>query len=107
LTFAKGKLTGMKAASGLDAIKALYDATEGSSKDEFAVVDIGINPDVELAPGSKMIGWMPAGMVTVGIGNNQWAGGSNRSTFGLFPFLPGSTVEVDGRVIVKDGKLVK
>ena len=61
LTFTKGKLTGMKAASGLDAIKALYNATEGRSKDEFAVVDIGINPDVELVPGSKMIGWMPAG----------------------------------------------
>jgi aminopeptidase len=107
LTFSKGKLAGMKAASGLDAIKGLYDATDGDAKSEFAVVDIGINPDVELVPRSKMVGWMPAGMVTMGIGNNQWAGGSNTSTFGLFPFLPGSTVEVDGRVIVKDGKLVK
>jgi hypothetical protein len=97
----------MKAASGLDAIKALYDATEGSSKEEFAVIDIGINPDVELIPHSKLIGWMPAGMVTMGIGNNQWAGGSNASTFGLFPFLPGSTLAVDGKVLVKDGKLVK
>jgi aminopeptidase len=106
LTFSKGKLTAMTAASGLDELKKFYDSA-GAGKDEFAVVDIGINPDVELVPGSKMVGWMPAGMVTLGAGNNQWAGGTNNATFGLFPFLPGSTVEVDGKAIVKDGKLVK
>jgi aminopeptidase len=106
LTFAKGKLTKMIAASGLDALKALYDAS-GPGKDEFAAIDIGINPDVELPAGSKMVGWMPAGMVTVGTGNNQWAGGTNTANFGIFPFLPGSTLEVDGKVLVKDGKLVK
>jgi hypothetical protein len=41
------------------------------------------------------------------MGNNQWAGGSNTSNFGVFPFLPGSTLEVDGKAIVKDGKLAK
>jgi leucyl aminopeptidase (aminopeptidase T) len=105
LTFAKGKMTAMTAASGLEKLKATYDAA-GPGKDEFGAVDIGINPDVQLVPGSRMVGWMPAGMVTVGVGNNQWAGGSNTGGFSAFPFLPGSTLEVDGRAIVKDGKLV-
>lgn len=105
LTFAKGRLTAMSAASGLESLKALYDAN-GPGKDEFAFVDIGINPDVHLVAGSRMVGWMPAGMVTVGTGNNNWAGGTNAVGFGMTPFLPGSTVEVDGKAIVKDGKLV-
>src|SRR5438067_4427406 len=45
LTFKKGKLTEMKAESGLEQIQALYDAA-GPGKDEFSVLDIGINPAV-------------------------------------------------------------
>jgi hypothetical protein len=46
---------------------------------------------------------MPAGMVTVGIGNNVWAGGDNNNAFGFPFFLPGSTVKVDGNVLVENG----
>src|SRR4051812_37846324 len=42
LTFADGKVTGMTAKSGLETLKALYDAS-GEGKDNFAVIDIGIN----------------------------------------------------------------
>ena len=48
---------------------------------------------------------MAAGMVTVGIGNNTWAGGQNESSFFMPSFLPGSTLTVDGEVLVKDGAL--
>lgn len=106
LTFARGKLTGMTAGSGLESLKAAYDAY-GPGKEDFGLIDVGINPDVQLAPSSRMVAWMPAGMVTVGIGNNLWAGGSNSSGFGLTPFLPGSTLEVDGKPLVKDGKLLE
>jgi aminopeptidase len=106
LTFVKGKLTDMKAASGLEPLKALYDAST-AGKDEFSFIDVGINPDVQLVAGSSMVAWMPAGMVTIGSGNNMWAGGTNASSSGLSPFLPGSTLEVDGQPLVKDGKLVK
>lgn len=106
LTFARGKLTSMTAASGLEPLKAAYDAY-GPGKEDFGFVDFGINPDVHLAPSSRMVAWMPAGMVTVGTGNNLWAGGSNSSGFQLNPFLPGSTVEIDGKPLVKDGKLTQ
>jgi hypothetical protein len=44
-------------------------------------------------------------MVTVGVGNNAWAGGANNVNFSIYPFLPGSTVGVDGTVVVDGGKL--
>jgi hypothetical protein len=47
---------------------ALYDAA-GPGRDVFGFVDIGLNPNVRLAPGSRMVAWMPEGMVTVGIGD--------------------------------------
>lgn len=106
LTFTRGKLTSMTAASGLEPLKAAYDAY-GPGKEDFGFVDFGINPDVHLAPSSRMVAWMPAGMVTVGTGNNLWAGGSNSSGFQLNPFLPGSTVEIDSKPLVKDGKLTQ
>ena len=72
----------------------------------FASVAIGLNPEWKVIedPGD----FRPedaAGMVTINIGNNQLLGGENRSTGGFsFPIV-NATVEIDGRVVVKDGKL--
>jgi aminopeptidase len=104
LTFHEGKLVSMTAKSGIAPLKAMYDAAE-AGKEDFAYIDFGINPDVKIKPGSKLIDWMPAGMVTVGIGNNVWAGGDNKNPFGFPFFLPGSTVKVDGKVLVENGVL--
>jgi len=60
---------------------------------------------VKIKPGSKLVAWMPAGMVTVGIGNNVWAGGENKNPYSLASFLPGSTLRVDGKVLVENGVL--
>ncbi len=104
LEFVEGKLAVMTADKGLEIIQASYDVA-GEGRDRFAVVDIGINPNIQLQPGSSVLGWVPAGMVTVGVGNNAWAGGANNVNFSIYPFLPGSTVEVDGVVVVDGGVL--
>jgi len=104
LTFKAGKVTAMTAKSGLGPFKALYDAA-GAGKDVFGVVDIGINPNVRVPSGSRMESFMPAGMVTLNLGNNLWAGGDNAVPFGLASFLPGSTLKVDDKVIVENGVL--
>lgn len=104
LTFKAGKLTSMTAKSGLEALKKMYDAA-GAGKEDFAFVDLGINPNVTLTPGSKLLAWMPSGMVTVGIGNNVWAGGENKSPYSLPCFLPGSTLKLDGKAVVENGVL--
>jgi aminopeptidase len=102
LTFKEGKLVSMTAKSGLEPIKAFYDAS-GSGKELFGVIDLGINPSIHSGPGSKLLTWVPAGMVTVNLGNNVWAGGDNNTGFGLSSFLPGSTVKVDEKTLVENG----
>jgi hypothetical protein len=92
------------AGPGFEAFKADYDA-RGEGKEIFGFVDLGINPNVKLAPSSKMGNWVPAGSVTVGTGNNTWAGGDNKISYGWTGFLPGSTVKVDGKVLVENGVL--
>ena len=105
LVFQKGKLVSMTAKSGIERLKEVYDAfAEG--KDEFSFIDIGINPNVSIIPGSKLACWMPAGMITIGIGNNLFAGGDNKSTFGYSFHIPGCTLSVDGKILVDGGALV-
>lgn len=104
LIFSKGKLTSMMAKSGLEPLKAYYDAA-GAGKEDFSLIDFGINPDVKLKPGSKFANWVPAGMLTVAIGNNAWTGGENKSSFSYQFFLPGCTVDVDGKTLVDKGNL--
>jgi leucyl aminopeptidase (aminopeptidase T) len=105
LEFKDGKLASMTAKSGLEALKARYDAA-GAGKDVLGVLDLGINPGLKLPADKPMHVWSRAGMVTVGLGNNVWAGGDNDVAFGLAPYLPNGTVEVDGKVVIQDGKLV-
>jgi leucyl aminopeptidase (aminopeptidase T) len=99
-----GKLVGMTAKSGLDPLKKYYELA-GPGKDVLGVVDIGINPGIEVPEGGAVNVWSRAGAVTVGVGNNIWAGGENQVNFGLFPEIRDATLEVDGTALVKDGKL--
>ena len=90
--------------AGFEPLKAQYDAA-AEGKDQFAVVDFGINPNVKL-PSSSLVGtWVPAGTVTIGIGNNIWAGGDNKTPYAYFVSIPGTTVTLDGKPIVENGQL--
>ncbi len=101
LSYKAGKLTSMTARSGLEPLKALYDAS-GPGKEALGVIDLVINPAVR---GGRLRNFAPAGMVTLYLGNNQWAGGRNEASFGLASPLPGTTVTVDGTPIVEAGEL--
>lgn len=105
LTFAAGKLTAMTGSGpGFPELKADYDA-RGDGKELFGFVDFGINPNLRVWPASKVGNWVQSGMVTVGTGNNTWAGGDNKISYGLTNFLPGSTVTLDGKTVVENGVL--
>jgi aminopeptidase len=106
LTFAGGKLTSMTGTGpGFEAYKAAYDAVADERKNLFGFVDLGINPNVKLSASSKVGTWVPAGMITVGSGNNTWAGGDNSVSWSTMAFLIGSTVTLDDKVIIENGQL--
>ncbi len=105
LTFIAGKLTAMTGTGpGFVDFKADYDA-RGEGKESFAFVDFGVNPNFSVPAASNLGNWIQAGMVTVGTGNNTWAGGDNKTSYGMTNYLPGSTVTLDGKTIVEKGVL--
>jgi leucyl aminopeptidase (aminopeptidase T) len=106
LEIAGGKVVGMSAKSGLEPLKARYEAG-GAGRDLVGVVDFGINPSLRVPEGKAVNVWSRAGAVTIVIGNNQWAGGSNSSDFSIAPEIARATVTVDGKPIVQGGELVE
>ena len=106
LKFEEGRVTAMTAKSDITKLKQRYDAAP-PGKEVFSAVDIGINPNVHVPAGSQMVTWMEAGTISVGIGNNAWAGGENTVPFDLFAHLTGGTLRVDGRKIVDQGRLIE
>ncbi len=105
MQFKAGKLTDLQAKTGGERFLERYKVGE-PGKDRFGAIDVGINPNVRIPKDSKLLAYMAAGMVSVWTGNNTWAGGDNTASGGVGGFVPGSTLEVDGRVIVKNGALM-
>ena len=75
------------------------------AKDEFAGVDVGINPNVNVPAGSKLMTYVPAGTVTLSFGGNAWAEGSNPISWGSDGSMNGCTLTVDGQVVIENGVL--
>jgi leucyl aminopeptidase (aminopeptidase T) len=100
-----GRITSFTADADIERLKATYDAAT-PGRDQLTIIDFGINPGIENTAATSIRSWVPVGTVTLGFGNDIWAGGMNRSTFNLSPFLTNATVTADGREIVKDGKLI-
>jgi hypothetical protein len=104
LVFSKGKLTSMTAQPGLDALKALYDASSGG-KDQFAYIDLGLNPEATLPTNTGRVVWMAPGGVTIGLGDNTGWGGTNVSNFGLAGAVSSATLAADEKVLIENGTL--
>jgi leucyl aminopeptidase (aminopeptidase T) len=100
-----GKVTQLSATSGAEGLQAMY-AQSGPGKDQVGVLDIGINPAIRPPDGSHLQPWSQAGVITVGIGNDQWAGGHNTGAFNYPIQLAGATLTVDGTTLVERGALV-
>jgi aminopeptidase len=104
LTFVKGTLTSMTAKSGIENLKARYDASSGG-KDQFAYIDLGLNPEVTLPTNTGRIVWMAAGGVTIGVGDNTGWGGTNVSNFSLPAAVTTATLTADGKALIENGTL--
>lgn len=104
--FKSGMLQNFKAATNgecfLEGIKAAAGA-----KEMFGAVWIGLNPNLRVVEDGKA-SFRPfnaAGMVHIGIGDNRLYGGGNNSTYGYSFPITNATVAIDGKIVIKDGKL--
>ena len=102
LSFTKGRLTTMTATSGIDPLRALYDAS-GSNKELFSYIDLGLNPEAKLPTNTGRVIWMVPGGVTIGMGDNTGWGGSNVSDFGLAGAITAATLKIDGKAVIEGG----
>ena len=107
-TFRNGRMEDFKAGQNANCFTDLKSASRGAT-DQFGGVNIGLNPAWPIHE-ENGAAYYPstAGLVSVSIGDNQILGGSNKAegTFS-FPFpIVGATVEIDGRVVIKDGHIV-
>ena len=107
-TLSGGRVTELKALRGPDVEVAAWKSAKGD-KDKPGEFVIGTNP--ALTPVLKS-GFMPyygygAGVVRLAIGDNWESGGRNRSSNGeLLLFLPGATLSVGGRDLIRNGEIV-
>jgi hypothetical protein len=106
-TFRDGRLVEYtaKPSAAFNRWKEFYE-TGPTGKDAFASIDIGLHPGVKSPPGKPLLSYIPAGMVSLAIGDDTEAGGTNVTPFNSLGFLPGATVEIDGKRIVEKGVLV-
>jgi len=71
-------------------------------KDKIGWLGIGLNPKAQLGFIDNSI---VLGSVTVGIGFNKELGGTNESDYALGVTVARPTVKLDGKTIIKQGKL--
>jgi leucyl aminopeptidase (aminopeptidase T) len=105
MSFADGLMTDLSSESDLTMLREFLTATTGDST-MLSIVDVGLNPNSHPIEGSAFSSWEMGGMVTLGMGNNSWAGGSNMASDGLTFHLPGATLAVGETTICEKGKLV-
>jgi aminopeptidase len=100
-----GQLTNVRADVGNEDVQK-YLAANDASVAQVSYFSIGLNPAMKP---QEQKGYNPntaAGMVYVGMGNNALLGGTNQATSGnSFP-IANATVDIDGKVIVRNGQLV-
>jgi len=104
LTFRYGQLISLKASTNEEVLKKALQLATGM-KDVLSLLDIGINPQSKPINGSDYLSYEMGGIITLGIGNNLWAGGKIDSDFGTEFHLKEASLKVDGKDIVVSGIL--
>lgn len=108
LTFRAGKVVDIKAALGVDAVKAELDAA-GDAGHSFREFAMGFNPLLSIPMDNP---WIPyygygAGVVRLSLGDNSELGGNVTGDYVRWNFFTDATVLVGQEAWVKDGKFVK
>jgi len=109
LTFKAGKIIGMKAETGLQAVQAELKAA-GPAGYAFREFALGFNPLLAIPTDSPK--WIPyygygAGVVRLSLGDNTELGGKVGGGYVRWNFFTDATVKLGNTVIVEDGKMLQ
>jgi hypothetical protein len=96
-----GRVTDVIADDNVQAVESALSAG-GEAARRFREFGLGFNPKL---PGLAYFAY-GAGAVRLSLGDNEELGGAVRGGFRRWFFFPDATVEVEGRALVRDGKLV-
>ena len=104
LQIEKGRVVRVEADENLAALEAAL-TVGGDAARRFREFGLGFNPKLQSGTPTLAYYGYGAGVVRLSLGDNQELGGSVRGNFVRWFFFPDATVEVDARVLVRDGKL--
>ena len=106
LDIERGRVTRVAAKQNLSVVEAGL-AAGGDAGRRFREFALGFNPKLQ-APGEPSLPYYGygAGVVRLSLGDNQELGGQVRGNFVRWFFFPDATVDVNGRILVRDGKLL-
>jgi aminopeptidase len=107
LQFKDGRITGISADENGREVESQFSKV-GDVAYRFREFGLGLNPALLIPPGSPVIPYYGygAGVVRLSLGDNQELGGAVKGSFVRWFFFPDTTVEVNGRRLVQDGKLL-
>ncbi len=107
LEIKSGVVVGVAADENLAAVETALN-TGGEAARRFREFALGFNPKLQMISHSSLLPYYGygAGVVRLSLGGNQELGGSVRGDFVRWFFFPDATVEVEGRTLVREGKLV-
>ena len=99
--FKEGKLTSMTAKKNLEPISKQFEKATGD-RDRIGFLQIGLNPKAKYG---YLMDYIVEGAVQIGVGDNEYIGGKNSSSFGMVATMSKATLDIDGRTIIRDGQL--
>jgi leucyl aminopeptidase (aminopeptidase T) len=104
LEFKRGRVVRYSAEKGIEPFEDYMKPSQGDV-DRFAFFGLGLNPGLEhgFTQDDKVLGG-----VTMGIGGNEDKGGKNRTSCNRhwWASMTKATVKIDGKTVLKDGKMV-
>jgi leucyl aminopeptidase (aminopeptidase T) len=101
LSYSNGQLVSMESDADISGLRGYLQSALPYSE-RLTGLKFGLNPNVT---DPRVLPLMGAGMVSLSLGRNIELGGDMDLPFLIFLTLPGTTVEVDGRVVVEGGVL--
>jgi leucyl aminopeptidase (aminopeptidase T) len=100
-SFKAGKLAERTFGDGAKEFEAAF-AKGGKGRERLSYFSIGLNPEGNAAAPAEDT---EEGAVLISVGNNTFAGGTNKAKMRGFAMIAGADVEVDGRTIVARGRI--